>query len=127
MNCIYVLLTISQSFWISFKNSLLDWKMVAADSTVESKYLLPIPTLLYCLHNYNLMDRVSNFNATKNVRLFRNVLVYALCGALCISVMADAYYFDSFEIDPNSKNGIIYCDDLQIPISLFSSLEVSVV
>ena len=61
----------------------------------RSNFLLPIPTLFYCLHNYNLMSSVANQSQAKCAHKARNVVVYTLCIALVAAAAMFGYYLDT--------------------------------
>ena len=56
-----------------------DWAWEVFKSLQPVHYLLPIPSLFYTLHNYNLMSLVANQSPHKSTRFYRNIFVYTIC------------------------------------------------
>jgi len=50
--------------------------------------------MLYCLHNYNLLDKAANEHPSQCAKAFRYAFVYALVAALVVCVPLVGYFFD---------------------------------
>lgn len=49
--------------------------------------------MLYCLHNYYLLDKAANEEPSKCTKVARYVFVFMLVAALMISVPLQCYFF----------------------------------
>jgi hypothetical protein len=54
--------------------------------------------MLYCLHNYDLLDKAANENPSKFAKVARYTFVYVQITALIMCVPLDAYYLDESKI-----------------------------
>ena len=96
MTFVYAMMVVSQALYLSYINEddFVLWKYLAAYNTLYCQYLFPIPTMLYCLHNYNLLDKAANEHPSQCAKVSRYAFVYALVAALVVCVPLVDYFLN---------------------------------
>jgi hypothetical protein len=104
MTVAYAMMISAQSFWVyDLKNNVYNKDQSAALTYIQSNYFLPIPTVLYCLHNYDLMDRVSNHQPHKCTQYFRKSFILLICALQMLSTVVQGYLFDLYWVETDES------------------------
>jgi hypothetical protein len=96
MTFTYAMLVVSRAFYISLENDddFVLWKFLAFDDTSFINYLFPTPTMLYCLHNYNLLDKAANEKPSKCAKVVRYAITCTLVAGAIICILLAVCFID---------------------------------
>lgn len=86
----------SEAFFFSFFNGdeYLLWKYLAFWNTVYSSFLSPLPTVLYCMHNFYILDKAANERPSWCAKTARYAFLYAQVAALVVCMVLAGFFLD---------------------------------
>ena len=84
------------------------WKYLVNNDVYNFQFLIPVPTMLYCLHNYNLLDKAANEHPSKNARFARHGFVIAQIASIALCVILASYFFNVDQMQSSERFATLY-------------------